>query len=228
MSNRDNLSDEMAEMVNKWLMPTPSSCGRHGPSSRSGAVNRHIRSCDSKRLEMDLLMYQWSDHRFLVTARSIRRRRSRADGWGLAATSSPSANFTPRISFGNWLLPSRRRQLFLGGFNELEDHRERGSVRQAALRSDRAVAHGCERAFDGIHGPQVLPVFGGEVVESQQHIAILGQAFGGFLVLDPVALDESIECSLSAICPLCKGLPKPDRWPDVSFSDAEIASPSIC
>jgi hypothetical protein len=35
-------------------------------------------------------------------------------GWrvvvGLVVTSSPSANFTPRISFGNWLPPSRRRQ----------------------------------------------------------------------------------------------------------------------
>src|SRR5258705_6593867 len=29
---------------------------------------------------------------------------------GLVVTSSPSANFTPRISFGNWLPPSRRRQ----------------------------------------------------------------------------------------------------------------------
>src|ERR1700680_1867577 len=31
---------------------------------------------------------------------------------GLAMTSIPSANVTPRTSFGNWLGPSRRRQLF--------------------------------------------------------------------------------------------------------------------
>jgi len=56
---------------------------------------------------------------------------------------------------------------FLRGFDKLEDHGERGAVRQAALRPDRAVARGCERAFDGVRGPQVLPVLGGEVVESQ-------------------------------------------------------------
>src|ERR1700736_5339675 len=31
---------------------------------------------------------------------------------GLAMTSIPSLNVTPRTSFGNWLWPSRRRQLF--------------------------------------------------------------------------------------------------------------------
>ena len=30
----------------------------------------------------------------------------------MAATSSPSMNFTPWMIFGNWLWPSRRRQLF--------------------------------------------------------------------------------------------------------------------
>src|SRR6266699_2079184 len=39
---------------------------------------------------------------------------------GLAATSSPSANFTPRISFGNWLLPSRRRQVFCAASTSLK------------------------------------------------------------------------------------------------------------
>jgi len=40
-------------------------------------------------------------------------------------------------------------------------------------------------------------MLGGEVIEGQQRIAILGQAFGGFLVLDLVTLDECIERSLS-------------------------------
>src|SRR5712671_3607598 len=35
---------------------------------------------------------------------------------------------------------------FLRGFQQFEDHRERGPVGQAALRSDRAVAHGGEGA----------------------------------------------------------------------------------
>src|SRR5882762_9045739 len=42
---------------------------------------------------------------------------------------------------------------FLRGFQQFEDHRERGPVGQAALRSDRAVAHGGEGAFNGVSGP---------------------------------------------------------------------------
>src|SRR5467141_1120028 len=42
---------------------------------------------------------------------------------------------------------------FLRGFQQFEDHRERGPVGQAALRSDRAVAHGGEGAFNGVGGP---------------------------------------------------------------------------
>ena len=30
----------------------------------------------------------------------------------------PSKNFAPRMTFGNWLWPSRRRQLFLGGLGQ--------------------------------------------------------------------------------------------------------------
>src|ERR1700674_3245255 len=56
---------------------------------------------------------------------------------------------------------------FLRGLEQLEDHRERRPVGQASLRSDRAVAHGSEGAFNGIGGPQVFPVLGREVVERQ-------------------------------------------------------------
>src|SRR5215470_10480235 len=109
----------------------------------------------------------------------------------------PIGEFHTENQFWQLVVAVEASPSFLRSFNKLEDHGERGAVRQAALRPDRAVAHGCERAFDRVRGSQVLPVLGGEVVESQQRIAILGQAFGGFLVLDLVALDESIECSLS-------------------------------
>ena len=39
---------------------------------------------------------------------------------------------------------------FLRALDQFEDHRERGAVRQAALRSDGAVAHRGEGAFDGV------------------------------------------------------------------------------
>jgi hypothetical protein len=38
---------------------------------------------------------------------------------------------------------------FLCALDEFEDRRERGRVRQTALRSDGALAHGGEGAFDG-------------------------------------------------------------------------------
>src|SRR2546423_5483079 len=56
---------------------------------------------------------------------------------------------------------------FLRGLEQLEDHRERRPVGQASLRSDRAVPHGSEGAFNGIGRPQVFPVLGREVVERQ-------------------------------------------------------------
>src|SRR6266704_372529 len=37
---------------------------------------------------------------------------------------------------------------FLGGLGELEDHGERGLVREASLRANGTMAHGRERAFD--------------------------------------------------------------------------------
>jgi hypothetical protein len=56
---------------------------------------------------------------------------------------------------------------FLRGLKQFEDHRECRLVGQAALRSDGAVAHGGEGAFDGVGRPQVFPVLGREVVERQ-------------------------------------------------------------
>jgi hypothetical protein len=123
-----------------------------------------------------------------------------------SATSSPSANFTPRISFGNWLLPVEASPTFPCGFDELEDHGERGAVRQASFRPDRAVAHGRECAFDGVRGPQVIPVHGREVVESRQRVAILVQAFCRFFIFYLVALDECIERSLSVSPPASRRL----------------------
>ena len=43
---------------------------------------------------------------------------------------------------------------------------------------------GRKGAFNGVGRSQVLPVLGGEIVERQQRVAILGQAFGRFVVFD--------------------------------------------
>ncbi len=47
-------------------------------------------------------------------------------------------------------------------------------------------AHGRKGAFDGIGGANVLPVLGREVVEGEQHVAVLGQAGHRFVVLGAV------------------------------------------
>ena len=56
---------------------------------------------------------------------------------------------------------------FLCALDQLEDHGERGLVREASFRTDRAVTHGGERALDRVGRPQMLPVLGGKVVEGQ-------------------------------------------------------------
>src|SRR5208282_330399 len=82
---------------------------------------------------------------------------------------------------------------FLSALDQLEDHGERGLVREAALRADRPMADRREGALDRVRGPQVLPMLDREVVIGQQRIAILLQAVGGPLVFELISLDERVE-----------------------------------
>jgi hypothetical protein len=63
----------------------------------------------------------------------------------------------------------------LGGVAELEDHGERGLVRETSLRAHGAVTDGRERTFDDVGRAQMLPMLGREVVESEQRVVILDQ-----------------------------------------------------
>ena len=82
---------------------------------------------------------------------------------------------------------------FLGGLGELEDHGERGLVRETSLGAHGAVAHRRERAFDDVGRAQMLPVLGREVVEGEQRVAILDQALDRLVVFDAPGFDEGIE-----------------------------------
>src|ERR1700674_2430832 len=62
---------------------------------------------------------------------------------------------------------------FLGSLGKLEDHGERGLVRKAAFGTHRAMADGCEGAFNRVGCTQVLPVLGREVMNRRQGLAIL-------------------------------------------------------
>jgi hypothetical protein len=83
---------------------------------------------------------------------------------------------------------------FFGGLSELEDHRQRGLVRETSLGSHGPVAHRRERAFDDIGCTQMLPVFGRKVIEGKQCVSILDQTLGCPVVLDAPGFDEGIKC----------------------------------
>src|SRR6188472_4752392 len=63
-----------------------------------------------------------------------------------------------------------------------------GSLWLGRAKTDRG-----ERALDGIRGPDVLPVFGGEVVEGEQRLPVFHQAGRGLVVLGAVGVDEMVE-----------------------------------
>ena len=84
--------------------------------------------------------------------------------------------------------------------DELEDHGEGGLIRQAALRANGAVAHRRERALDGVHRPQMLPVLGGKIVEGERRVAVFLQTGGGLLVCRRVALDTIVTLFIAAAC----------------------------
>src|SRR5215470_6591264 len=61
------------------------------------------------------------------------------------------------------------------------------------------MPHGGECAFNGVGGPQVLPMLSGEIVKRQQRFAVLGQATHRLVVLDGVGLDKGVESGVASI-----------------------------
>ena len=55
------------------------------------------------------------------------------------------------------------------------------------------MMHRCERRFDQIRGPHVLPVFGPEVVECEQCLVVFRELLDGLWVLSRVRVDEPVE-----------------------------------
>jgi hypothetical protein len=70
----------------------------------------------------------------------------------------------PKNEFGQLVATVEAAPAFLGGLCELEDHGERGLVREAPFRPDGSVADGGERTFDDVGRSQVLPVLGRETI----------------------------------------------------------------
>ena len=82
---------------------------------------------------------------------------------------------------------------FLCRLAELEHHRQTRSTRAAAFCFSMPQSNCRERAFDGIGRAKVLPVLGREVVERQQHVAVLFQTFASRRELRTVLLQEVVE-----------------------------------
>ncbi len=83
--------------------------------------------------------------------------------------------------------------LLAGRLAQLEDHSEGRLAAEAALGPGGPEAHGRKGAFNGIGGANVLPVLGREVVEGEQHVAVLGQAGHRLVVLGAIGIEEEVE-----------------------------------
>jgi hypothetical protein len=64
---------------------------------------------------------------------------------------------------------------------------------QCSFRPHGSVPHGREHAFDEVGRAQVIPMLGMEVVEGQQRVAVLGEAFDSPSVLGGVFLGEGVD-----------------------------------
>src|SRR5665647_3933701 len=80
----------------------------------------------------------------------------------------------------------------LGGFYELERHRDAGGFGPGALGDLGAVADGGEGRLDRVRGPQVDPVLGGVVVEREQLLDVIGDLRHGLGELGPVERGEGL------------------------------------
>ena len=82
---------------------------------------------------------------------------------------------------------------------QLEHHHQRRHAGAAAFRLTGPMPHRRERRLDRIRRPQMNPVLGREVVERQQHVPVLRQAFDRVRVLRKIFRKESAvgdECLL--------------------------------
>jgi len=63
----------------------------------------------------------------------------------------------------------------LGQFQQLECHGKPGAAGGGPLCHASAVPHRRERRLDGVGGPQVLPMVGGEIEEGQEGVLVLDE-----------------------------------------------------
>ena len=94
--------------------------------------------------------------------------------------------------------------------HEPECHREAGFPAQATPGFAGPVADRGEGALDGVRGPDVFPVLGRKVIESEKHVSVFDQLGDRFVVFDAVSLDEEIEGGSSKATK--EGTALAERW----------------
>lgn len=100
------------------------------------------------------------------------------------------AEFNPLDDFGQSVLTVEFAPFLLGGQHQLVGHRQCRLAAEAAFGLGGSMPDGGEGALNGVCRPDVLPVFGGEVVERQQIGPVLGQAFYRPVVFHTVSCNE--------------------------------------
>ncbi len=76
---------------------------------------------------------------------------------------------------------------------QIQDHRQHALSGDASPGLDHAMADRGKGRFDRIGRPDMDPVFGRKVIEGQESLPILLQAFGGLRILGLVGQKEIIE-----------------------------------
>jgi hypothetical protein len=97
--------------------------------------------------------FETSYRQILVTAWPVRRRDYGLTVGRLGEDLDPVVECHTKNEFWQLVMAIETTPAFLRALKQFEDHRERGPVRQTALRSDGAVAHSGEGAFGGVGGP---------------------------------------------------------------------------
>jgi hypothetical protein len=98
-----------------------------------------------------------SYRQILVMAGPVRRRRLWTVG-RLGDDLDPVGECHTENEFWQLVVTVETATPFLCALDQFEDHRERGPVRQTALRPDGAVPQCGEGAYDWVGRPQVFPV----------------------------------------------------------------------
>ena len=86
--------------------------------------------------------------------------------------------------------------MFGGGLGEFEEHGQRGLPGAVAFGATVTQADGREGGFNRVRGSHMLPVFGGEVVEGQEHVAVSSSLSVHFAVCDAIKVFNNVRPTL--------------------------------